>query len=95
MISVYYFWTVWQRVIIPSDGTYASLLVLFLYMFGKIYLIKIDDDVVRLSFADNVARFGNVNADEFIPAPQTEMLNTNPIIIFRTWRVLLVFSGEM
>ena len=95
MISVYYFWTIWQRMIIPSDGTYASLLVLSLYIFGKIYLSKIDDDVVCLSLADNVARFGSVNADEFNPVQQTEMLYTKHIIIFPPWRVLLMLSGEM
>jgi hypothetical protein len=68
--------------IIPSDETYASLLVLSLYIFGKIYLSKIDDDVVCLSLADNVARFGSVNADEFNPAQQTEMLYAKHIIIF-------------
>jgi len=56
--------------------------VLFLYIFGKIYLSKIDDDVVCLSFADNEARFGSVNADEFNPAQQTEVLYTKHIIIF-------------
>jgi hypothetical protein len=95
MISVYYFWTVWQWVIIPSDETYDSLLVLFLYIFGNVYLSKIDDDVVCLSFADNVARFGWLNADEFNTAQQTEMLYTNHTIIFPSRRALLVLSGEM
>jgi hypothetical protein len=95
MISVYYFWTVWQWVIISSDGTYDSLLVLFLYIFGNVYLSKIDDDVVCLSFADNVARFGRLNADEFNPAQQTEMLYTNHTIIFPSRRTLLVLYGEM
>ena len=81
--------------IIPSDGTYDSLLVLFLYIFGKIYLSKIDDDVVCLSFADNVTKFGRLNADEFNPVQQTEMLYAKHIIIFPPRRALLVLSGEM
>ena len=96
MISVYYFWTVWQRVIIPSDGTYANLLVLYLYIFGKIDLSKIDDDVVCLSFADNMARFGNVSAHEFKSAWQTEMLCTKCIILFSLMKSFsILLSSEM
>ena len=48
--------------------------VLFLYIFGKI-------SVVCLSCAVNMARFGNVNADEMTSA-QNEMLCTKHIIVF-------------
>jgi len=83
-------------VIILSDGTYASLLVLFLYIFGKIDLSKIDDDVVCLSFADNMARFDNVSIDEFKSAQQTEMLCTKYIILFSLVKSFsIVLSYEM
>jgi hypothetical protein len=58
-------------------------------------IVLLDDDVVCLSFADNVARFGWLNADEFNTAQQTEMLYTNHTIIFPSRRALLVLSGEM
>jgi hypothetical protein len=49
-------------VLLSSQVTYDSLLVLFLYIFGNVYLSKIDDDVVCLSFADNVVRFGRFSS---------------------------------
>jgi hypothetical protein len=95
IISVYHFWTAWLYLATGtmyqfetiSRGCYNCGIyfpALFLYLLSNPF--KIDGAFVCLSFAVNIAKLSNINADEFISFfffyVQNEVLCTKLIIVF-------------
>jgi hypothetical protein len=91
-------------VTIPSDGNdislkrflagtrheeYIFLCYFYILFLARITPLKIDGVVACLSFAVNMASFGNVNADEYTSVQQSEMLCTKYIMYQKRSRFVL------
>ena len=82
---------VWNRFAscsLPEEYIFPRSFYAFLAIFTS---GKIDSDVVFLQFALNMARFGNVNADEYTSARQNEKSKQTTKYAIHSLSVAFVF----